>query len=88
MKPFNCAKTNEVANELLTYKSFTNGLGDLDSIPGRVIPKTLKMALDSSFLNTQQYKVLSRCSSYWKGSLLVALDYGHQRYFTNLHEIN
>ena len=30
---------------------FTNGPGDLGSIPGRVIPKNLKM------LNTQQYKV-------------------------------
>ena len=25
--------------------------------PGRVIPKTLKMVLDTSLLNTQQYKV-------------------------------
>ena len=36
---------------------FANGLGDLGSIPGRVIPKTLKMELDTSLLNTQQYKV-------------------------------
>ena len=36
---------------------FTNGLGDLGSIPGRVIPKTLKMVLDTSLLNSQQYKV-------------------------------
>ena len=36
---------------------FTNGPGDLGSIPGRVIPKTLKMVLDISLLNTQQYKV-------------------------------
>ena len=36
---------------------FTNDLGDLGSIPGRVIPKTLKMVLDTSLLNTQQYKV-------------------------------
>ena len=36
---------------------FTNGLGDLGSIPGRVIPKTLKMVLDTALLNTQQYKV-------------------------------
>ena len=36
---------------------FTNGLGDLGSIPGRVIPKTFKMVLDTSLLNTQQYKV-------------------------------
>ena len=78
---------------------FTNGQGDLGSIPGRVIPKTLKIVLDTSSLNTQQYKVHSRvkwsnpgkrvapsptpwCSSYWKGNLLVALDYGRQLYFT------
>ena len=36
---------------------FANVSGDLGSIPGRVIPKTLKMILDSSSLNTQQYKV-------------------------------
>ena len=36
---------------------FANGLGDLGSIPGRIIPKTLKMVLDTSLLNTQQYKV-------------------------------
>ena len=29
----------------------------LGSIPGRVIPKTLKTVLDTSLLNTQQYKV-------------------------------
>ena len=66
-------------------------------IPGRVIPKTLKMVLDTSLLNTQRYKVRIKgkveqsrkrssapltpwCSSYWKGSLLVALDYGRQLY--------
>ena len=67
----------------------------LSSIPGRVIPKTLKMVLDTSLLNTQQYKVRIEGkveqsreriapspipSSYWKGSLLVALDYGCQLY--------
>ena len=36
---------------------FTNGLGDQGSIPGRVIPKTQKMALDASLLYTQHYKV-------------------------------
>ena len=36
---------------------FASGPGDLGSIPGRVIPKTLKMVLDTSLLNTQQYKV-------------------------------
>ena len=35
----------------------TNGPGDLGSIPGHVIPKTFKIALDTSLFNTQQYKV-------------------------------
>ena len=30
---------------------------DLGSIPGCVVPKTLKMVLDTSLLNTQRYKV-------------------------------
>ena len=41
----------------LVGRVFVNGQGDLGSIPGRVIPNTLKMALDTSLLNTQQYKV-------------------------------
>ena len=41
----------------LVGRLFANGLGDLGSIPGQVIPKTLKMVLDTSLLNTQQYKV-------------------------------
>ena len=41
----------------LEGRVFVNGPGDLGSIPGRVIPKTLKMVLDTSLLNTQQYKV-------------------------------
>ncbi len=36
---------------------FANGPGDLGSIPGRIIPKILKMVLDTSLLNTQHYKV-------------------------------
>ena len=36
---------------------FANGPGDLGSIPGRVIPKTFKMELDTTLLNTQHYKV-------------------------------
>ena len=36
---------------------FTNGLEDQGLIPGRVIPKTQKMVLDASLLNTQLYKV-------------------------------
>ena len=36
---------------------FPNGPIDLSSIPGRVIPNTLRMVLDTTLLNTQQYKV-------------------------------
>ena len=77
---------------------FTNGPGDLGSNPGRVLPKTLKMVLDTFLLNTQQYKIRkveqSRersgpspthwCSSYCKGSLLVAFDLGRQLYYDRL----
>ena len=41
----------------LVGRVFANGPEDLGSIPGHVIPKTLKMLLDTSLLNTQQYKV-------------------------------
>ena len=41
----------------LVSRVFANGPEDLGSIPGCVIPKTLKMVLDVSLLNTQQYKV-------------------------------
>ena len=66
---------------------FTNGPGELDSIPGRVIPKTQKMLLDVFLLNTQHYKVKWNnpgkgaapsptpwWSSYRKRNLRVALD--------------
>ena len=36
---------------------FANGPGDQGSIPGRVIPKTQKMVLDPTLLNTQYYKI-------------------------------
>ena len=38
-------------------REFANHLAGLGSIPGRVIPKTQKMVLDVSLLNTQHYKV-------------------------------
>ena len=41
----------------IMVRVFANGPEDLGSIPGRVIPKTQKMVLDASLLNTQQYKV-------------------------------
>ena len=36
---------------------FANGTEDRGSVPGRVIPKTQKMVLDSVALNTKHYKV-------------------------------
>ncbi len=41
----------------LAVRVFANSPGDLGSIPDRVIPKTQKMVLDASLLNTQHYKV-------------------------------
>ena len=41
----------------LMSRVFANGSGDLGSIPGRVKPKTQKIVLDPSLLNTQHYKV-------------------------------
>ena len=46
---------------------FANGLGDLGSIPGRVIPKILKMVPDAALLNTQQYKL--RIKGKWINSV-------------------
>ena len=48
-----------VVGVYLVGRVFANGPKDLGSIPGRVISKTLKMVLDTSLLNTQQYKVRS-----------------------------
>ena len=39
------------------YIVLVNGPGDEGSIPGQVIPKTCTLVLDTSLLNTQQYKV-------------------------------
>ena len=36
---------------------FDDGPGDLGSIPGLLIPKTLKMVLDTYLVDTKQYKV-------------------------------
>ena len=67
------------------------------SIPGRIIPKTLKWYLIPPCLILNNIRYVSRvkwsnprkgiapsptprCSSYWKGSLLVSLNYGRQLY--------
>ena len=77
------------------YGTITDGPGNLGSIQGRVIPKTLKMVPDNSLHNTLQYKVRIKgkveqswersstlsCSSDLKGSILIALNYGRQIYF-------
>ena len=36
---------------------FASGPRDIGSIPGRVIPKTLKIVLDTSLIYARQYKV-------------------------------
>ena len=41
----------------LVGRVFVTGSGDLGSISSHVIPNTFKMVLDTSLLNTQQYKV-------------------------------
>ena len=52
---------------------FANGPGDLGSLPGRVIPKTQKMVLDASLLNTQHYKVRIKGSGTIQGKELRPL---------------
>ena len=75
----------------LKYRSI-NGLRNWVSIPGLVIPKTKKKILDASLLNKHYKVWIKDkwnnpgkdvappatpyCCSYWKGSLLVALNYG------------
>ena len=41
----------------IMVRVFANGPWDLGSILGRVIPKTQKMVLDATLLDTQHYKV-------------------------------
>ena len=41
----------------LMSRVFANGPGDQGSIPGQVIPKTQKMVLEATLINTQHYKV-------------------------------
>ena len=44
----------------LVGRVFDNGSQDLGSIPGRVIPKTFKMVLDTDLLITKHYKVRNK----------------------------
>ena len=59
----------------LVGRVFANGPGDLGSIPGHVIPKALKMVLDTSLLNTQQYKVRINCKVEQSSERSSALPY-------------
>ena len=54
----------------IMVRVFAKGPGDLSSIPGRVIPKTQKMVLDSSLLNTQHDKVWikGKFGQFWESS--------------------
>ena len=75
--PFLCIFTT--GSLVPVRRVFTNDPGERGSIPCRVIPKTLKIVLDTSLLNTQQYevrivgKVEQSSENHWKGSLLVTL---------------
>ena len=63
LKSYNCVQTNDYYQiEIITWnyimvRVFTNGPGDQNLILGRIIPKTQKMVLDTSLVNTQNYKV-------------------------------
>ena len=48
---------------------FAYGPGGKGSIPGRVIPKTQKMALDAALLNTQHYKLRIKAIEVWSSAL-------------------
>ena len=39
---------------------FANNPGDQGSIQGRIMPKTQKMVLDATLLNTPYYKVMTK----------------------------
>ena len=78
----------------LMSRVLANSSGDQVSIPGRVIPKTPKMVLDSAWLSIIRYgsrvkwinpgnevvpSPTPQSSSYWKRSPRFTLDYGHHK---------
>ena len=80
-------------------RAFNNGPGDQSSIPGRVIPKTIKNGTTCSTISIIRYvsrvkwsnqrkwvapSSKHRCSSIWKESLRVTLDYSRTLYSTRL----
>ena len=58
---------------------FANVPGYLGSIPGRVIPKTQKMVLDASLLNTPHYKVRIKGKVEQSRERSIALPYSSKR---------
>ena len=64
---FELAKPNPF-NGTLEGRVFANGPGDRRSLPDHVIPKTLKMVLDTSLFNTQQFKecIKSKVEQSWE----------------------
>ena len=58
----------------IMVRVFANGPGHLGSIPGRIIPKTLKMVLDASLLNTQHYnvRIKGKVEKSWERSSVLA----------------
>ena len=75
---FMLLQRNSHWNVCLFIICFFNSLGDWGSIPGRVIPKTQKMVLDASLLNTQHYKVWikGKVEQSWKRSSAPPLHVG------------
>ena len=59
----------------IMVRVFANSPGDLGSIPGWVIPNTLKMLLDASLLNIQHYKVRIKGKVEKSGERSSALPY-------------
>ena len=87
----------------LVGRVFTNGLGAQGSIPGKVILKTQNMVINAllniqhykvlikgKWSNPGKEVVPSPIpwySSYWKRSLQVALNYGHQLFLLNTNNL-
>ena len=59
----------------LAVKVFAKGLADWGSVPDQVIPKTQKMVVDASLLNTQHYKVWIKGKVEQSGERSSALPY-------------
>ncbi len=55
--PVSCCLYTTIPAYWPVGRVFANSPEGLVSIPGRVIPKTLKMVLDTSLINTQQYPI-------------------------------